>query len=97
MKNFIACNETILQVDFAENYSAILQDGVQRVHRSHKQMTLLTCYAWLHRNVTRPVFINNELSHKIFSIWSFLKPILTCFKADKGSARGWGCSLEVQV
>lgn len=83
VKNTIVHSEIILQVDFAENYSAISQDEIQSAHWTHQQITIFTCCAWLRENVTRPfVVISDELNHDKFAVWAFLKAVMTSLKTE---------------
>ncbi|XP_067633261.1 V-type proton ATPase 116 kDa subunit a 1 [Eurosta solidaginis] len=43
----IATDEAIMQIDFAENYSVIMQDEIQSAHWGHAQITVFTAWVWL--------------------------------------------------
>ena len=81
VKNSVAPNEAILQVDFAENYNIIPQDEIQSAHWSHQQITLFTSCARLHGNVIRSfIIISDELIHDKFAVWTFLKSVVGTLK-----------------
>lgn len=76
-KDNLAAGEAIVQVDFAENYSLIMQDEIQSAHWQHAQTTLFTCCIWLANNLTKSyVVVSNDLTHSKESAWLFLKAII---------------------
>lgn len=83
VKNYIEDSEVILQVDFAENYSAVSQDEIQSAHWTHPQITIFTCCAWLKDNNIRSfVVVSDELQHDKYAVWAFLNAILTDLKME---------------
>ena len=63
-------SEVILQVDFAENYSLLSQDEIQRAYWSHQQTTLFTAVVWMSNNVSRSfVVATDELEHGKSTVW----------------------------
>ena len=80
-------NETaVLQVDFAENYTAVLQDEIQSAHWHQKQVTLFTAIAWVGDNSAKPtrsfVNISDDLTHNKHSVWVFMKNIIKSLQAE---------------
>ena len=71
----IAENEAISQINFAENYAAKVQDELQMLHRTHKQVTIFTGVAWPQSGHHSFAIISDELSHGKHSVWVFLKHI----------------------
>lgn len=77
--------EVLIQLDFAENYSLISQDEIQSAHWSHQQVTIFTCVAWFSDATHSFAIISNELSHNKYSVYTFVKEIITQLKIKKNS------------
>ena len=55
--------ECVIQCDFAENYTTIFQDEIQKVHWKRKQVTIYTVTIW-HKNVLiSKVIVSDSLDH----------------------------------
>ncbi|XP_046662375.1 uncharacterized protein LOC124358190 [Homalodisca vitripennis] len=72
--------EAVLQIDFAENYSCIAQDEIQSAHWSNTLVTIFTGVAWVPNGKQCYALISNNLTHDKFSIWYFLKKIISDLK-----------------
>lgn len=81
-KNNVGDTEAVIQVDFAENYSAISQDEIQSAHWTHPQITVFTCCAWLKGVIRSFVVISDELQHDKYAVWAFLNAITSSLKKD---------------
>lgn len=84
-RDSIAETEAILQVDFAENYSAKVQDELQMLYWTHEQVTIFTGVAWVQSGHHSFAIISDELSHGKHTVWIFLKHIfkkLVAFQPD---------------
>lgn len=78
-------HEALLQVDFAENYSAVSQDEIQSAHWSHQQITVFTAVAWLGQGKVHSfAIISDCLSHDKYCVWIFLKKIICYLKQSYG-------------
>jgi len=82
LKKNVRGDTAVLQMDFAENYSIILQDEIQSAHWQHSQVTIFTCCIWLKGEIKSYVVISDDLSHSKQSAWLFLKRIVTDLKWD---------------
>lgn len=81
LKQDLSVGKAILQFDFAENYSVVTQDEIQTAHWSHSQITIFTCCLWLpNQPVQSFAIISDDKSHSKFSVWTFLKNIITNIK-----------------
>ncbi|KAJ8875739.1 hypothetical protein PR048_023638 [Dryococelus australis] len=72
LKNLDA-GDTVIEVDFAENYCLILQDEIQTAHWSHSQVTIFTCCLWLKGFTTSSEVISHDLCHSKHSAWTYVK------------------------
>lgn len=83
MKRNVEDDEVILQVDFAENYSSLLQDEIQSAHWNNTQITLFTACAWLKgANIRSFVIVTDELSHDKYCVFACIKKIINCLKQE---------------
>ncbi|XP_063222679.1 uncharacterized protein LOC134531076 isoform X2 [Bacillus rossius redtenbacheri] len=75
-KNF-STHDAVIQIDFAENYTAVSQDEIQSAHWTQRQTTIFTAVVWLECNkVYNYAIISDELSHDKYSVWTFLKTLI---------------------
>ncbi|KAJ4425792.1 hypothetical protein ANN_27417 [Periplaneta americana] len=74
--------EVVLQVDYAENYSLILQDEVQSAHWQHPQVTLFIACFWHEKGISSYVVVSDDLTHSKESAWLFLKSIVSDFQKE---------------
>ena len=73
--------EMILQGDFAENYSFVVQDEIQSFHWENKQATLHPFVAYWcddegkleHKNIC---IISDSKDHSTTAVWCFQKPVI---------------------
>lgn len=77
-KDKLKDGEAVLQVDFAENFTATSQDEIQSAHWVHQQITIFTAVAWMSGEEKQCfAVISDELGHGKLSVWVFLKTIIT--------------------
>jgi hypothetical protein len=80
-KEHIPEKHAILQVDFAQNYSAISQDEVQSAHWTHQQITLFTAVAWVREDICESiVVVSDDLKHDKVSVWVLLGLVIKFLK-----------------
>ena len=53
----------VMQIDFAENYTASFQDEIQSVHWHQNQVLLLTCAIWHLSGLSSYVLVSDCLDH----------------------------------
>ncbi|KAJ8886197.1 hypothetical protein PR048_012406, partial [Dryococelus australis] len=64
----IDTNELVLQIDFAENYSAVSQDEIQSVHWSHQHISIFTCCVWLKDTNCSFAVVSDNLNHDKYTV-----------------------------
>jgi hypothetical protein len=82
-----AMEDIILQGDFAENYSYVVQDEIQSFHWENKQATLHPFVAYRrledgtleHRNIC---VVSDVKEHSTVTVFSFLKVVIRQLQAD---------------
>ena len=62
----------VLQVDFAENYTAAYQDEIQSAHWNQKQVTIFTSVAWSDADPLSYVVVSDSLDHDKKALATFL-------------------------
>ena len=66
----------LLQVDFSESASWLMQNQIQYAYWNYSQGTLFTTHAWINENCKgRIVIISNDLRHTknaVYTLMSFL-------------------------
>lgn len=82
MKDTVADDEVILQVDFAENYLATSQDEIQSAHWTHNQITVFTGCAWTQGKVRSFAVVSDHLTHDKYSVYACLKAIIEELKEE---------------
>lgn len=79
LKDTLAEGEILVQCDFAENYSFVIQDAVQSYHWNNEQATILTSvYYYREGNQTKHesiVMISNDLKHDTATFYEFQKQL----------------------
>ena len=55
--------ESLIQVDFSENYTCIFQDEVQSAHWSKKEVSLLTAAIWFYAKLQPTLLVSDNLDH----------------------------------
>jgi len=76
-RNNIGEGDTVLQIDFAENFSLVCQDEIQSAHWQHGQVTIFTGVAWLFNTTLSFALISDYLTHDKHSVNVFIKKILS--------------------
>lgn len=77
--------EALIQVGFAENYTCISQDEIQRAHWSNTLVTIFTCVAWFNNGGKKCfALVSDDLSHDKHCIWVFLRSIIGDLKENYG-------------
>ncbi|KAJ8041142.1 hypothetical protein HOLleu_11877 [Holothuria leucospilota] len=72
----------VLQVDFAENYTAIQQNEIQSAYWSHNQVTLFTACAHLdNKKVKSYVIVSDDLVHGKYAVSTFLDHLIKDIKS----------------
>ena len=67
-------HDIVLQIDYAENYTAVCQDEIQSAHWSQQQTTIFTAVAWIKDGPMHSyAIISDDLMHNKYSVWSMLK------------------------
>ena len=62
----------VLQVDFAENYTAEWQDEVQSAHWHQKQITVFTAMSWGHTHHQSFALVSDNLDHDKLTVNSYM-------------------------
>ena len=70
------CTSCILQMDFAENYTATFQDEIQSVHWKQKQITKYTIMIWHRSEINSKIFVSNCRDHEKHSVAAYTAKIL---------------------
>ena len=65
-------DSVVLQVDFAENYTAAYQDEIQSAHWNQKQVTIFTSVAWSDADPLSYVVVSDSLDHDKKAVATFL-------------------------
>lgn len=65
----------VLQVDYAENFSVVIQDEVQSRHWVNEQISLFTAYAWMTPKRKSYSFLSDELEHSKYSVATCIERI----------------------
>ena len=86
---------SMLQVDFAENYTCLAQDEVQSAHWKQSQITLFTCVTWF-RGKTQPVVVSDNLKHDKTAVIIFTDQILSLKPTDAKIVNIWSDGLSSQ-
>lgn len=68
--------ESVVQIDFAENYVCEAQDEVQSAHWNQRQLTLFTSATFHQSNTHSKIFVSNNLSHTKETIVPYLYKLL---------------------
>jgi hypothetical protein len=66
----------VIEVDFAENYTAKSQNEIQSAYWSYTQVTIFTVCAWEQGGVHSMAIVSDYLSHDKYAVNTFLKLIL---------------------
>ena len=84
LKEELPPNEAVLILDFAENYSFIVQDAAQGYHWDNSQATLHPFVAYVQQDGKIEhicmCVISNHLKHDTVTVYSFLKVIIPYLK-----------------
>ncbi|XP_064613992.1 uncharacterized protein LOC135477727 [Liolophura sinensis] len=85
IKQRLAEDECVLQIDFSENYSCKAATEIQSMHfgGSRKQISLHTCHATFKDGIKCYCTVSEDIRHSAESAWAHLSPVL-----DDLSARG---------
>lgn len=76
-------HDLTLQIDYAENYTAVHQDEIQSAHFSHQQTTIFTAVAWTKDDLVRSyAIISDDLSHNKYSVWAMLELLFQELKRE---------------
>jgi hypothetical protein len=68
---------TVLQVDYAENFTIQDQDQIQSAHWLHRQVSIFTAVAWLPDNTIKCfAIISDYMLHDKYSVYCAVKDIL---------------------
>ena len=70
-------NVSVLQIDFAENFSTFYQDEIQSAHWNKTQITVFTAALWQNGECLPAVLLSNDLSPSKESILIFLEKVLS--------------------
>lgn len=70
-------NESLIQVDFAENFICEAQDEVQSAHWNQRQLTLFTSATFYQNQIFSKVFVSNNLNHTKETIVPYLYKLIT--------------------
>ena len=67
-------DKTILvQVDFSENASLLMQNEIQSAHWNHSQATLFTAHVWINQDCKEGiVIISDDLNHTKNAVYTFM-------------------------
>lgn len=80
--------KSVIQVDFAENYTCLYQDEIQSAHWSNPQVTVFTAAIWHNTDhVTSYAVISDNITHDRFSVKAFLHKILTVHLKENESVK----------
>jgi hypothetical protein len=66
----------LVQVDFAENYTAVQQDEIQSAHWRQRQITVYTVMIYFRKEITSWVIASDFLSHDKVAVSAFAHEIL---------------------
>lgn len=66
----------VLQVDFAENYTAGYQDEIQSAYWSQSQITVFTAVVWISDRTKSYVVVSDELQHGKKAVSTFLSALV---------------------
>lgn len=70
-------NESLIQIDFAENFICEAQDEVQSAHWNQRQLTLFTSATFYQNQLFSKVFVSNNLNHTKETIVPYLYKLIT--------------------
>ncbi len=70
----------VLQVDFAENYTAAYQDEIQSAHWHQKQVTVFPSVLWSDGDPESYAIVSDSLEHDKRSVATFLSKIVEDIK-----------------
>ena len=63
----------LLQIDFSENASLMMQNEIQSAHWNHSQVTIFTAHAWIDENNKESfALISNCLDHTKEAVYTFM-------------------------
>ena len=63
----------LLQVDFSENASLMMQNEIQSAHWNHSQATLFIAHAWINQDCKEIIaIISDDLSHTKNAVYTFM-------------------------
>ena len=86
LKEELPANEAVLILDFAENYSFVVQDAAQRYHWDNSQATLHPFVAYVQQDGQLKhicmCVISDHLKHDTITVYSFLKVIIPSLKEN---------------
>ena len=68
---------SMIQIDFAENYSTFWQDEIQSAHWNKTQVTILTAVYWHGENCKSAVVVSDDHDHSKDSVIVFLDHLIT--------------------
>lgn len=69
-------DKVVIQVDFAENYTAKLQNEIQSAYWAYSQVTIFTICIWEQQGVHSLVIVSDYLHHDKYAVNVFLQVIL---------------------
>ena len=79
----------VLQMDFAENYSCVVQDEIQSAHWNQNQVTLFTTVAWFKGTIDSQVIVSDFMEHTKKAVVPFLDEVLKVFPPGIEEVRVW--------
>ena len=84
IKESITCNDLVILLDYAENYSFVVQDAVQGQHWNNRQATLHPFVIYYNLNGQQQIrsycVISDSLDHSASSVHAFISALLEDLK-----------------
>ena len=82
LKRKLSPNESVVQVDFSENYQTFHQDETQAAYWAYNQITLFTCCVWTAKGIRSVCFISDYLNHDKYSVHVYIDKLISLMKSE---------------